>query len=495
MAKTIVSPTTPALNLISKAPYVTVDSNLDMALTALKPTNLLKRIGVNKRSGDSIEAILYTLFLMPMLCVHSIYAFFDRQLPSLLKGGKDVIYGFMENQSINWSLFTMKLAFRFYTLRKWNQKPSGPTAFVADDTLTERHGRKVEAASLHWDHNKGKSIKGHQFLQLGFANADGMLPLNGHIFVGKRKRSKLSKQFNDKRNAIAKSYRHAYNMTKHQLLEMLLTKAIRFGFYAGYLLADAWFGCKNNINLALRHDLTAIFMMKRGKAKYRYNEQLYTAKGLYRKFRKQMTRVQDKSFHAYAVTVETNLSDDPKEPKWTEVQLVFSRMKSAPKSSWVVLLCTDVDMKLPEILNVYALRWSIEVYFKEIKQYFGFGKDQSWQYASILASFHLAMIRYILFYYLSLVQSASGFNELRNRISLNLMIFSYGFIAWQSISHIITGILERYAALSGEIITEMIRADIETQVNDYFKSLFPIALGIHPEEIRRLDLAEKKGVI
>lgn len=146
-------------------------------------------------------------------------------------------------------------------------------------------------------------------------------------------------------------------------------------------------------------------------------------------FRKQMTKVQGKSFHAYATTVEYNLSDDSQKPKWIEVQLVFSRMKSAPKASWVVLLCIDVGMELSEILDVYALRWNIEVYFKEIKQYFGFGKDQSWQYAAIVASTHLAMIRYILLYYLSLVHSTSGFAELRNQVGLNLMIFSYGFIA------------------------------------------------------------------
>lgn len=258
MAKTLIKPSVPVLNLISKAPYISVDSNLDIALTALKPASLLKRMGFNKRSGDSIEAILCTLLLMPILHIRSIHAFFVQQLSTLLQGGKDVIYGFMENQSINWSLFTIKLAYRFYVLRKWNRKPDGPAAFVVDDTLDERCGRKIEATSLHWDHNKGKNINGHQFLQLGFVNTDGILPLNGHIFVGEKKRSDLSKQFKDKRNAIARSYHDAHDMTKHQLLEKLLTKAINLGFQADYLLGDAWFGCKNNIKLALRHNLTAL---------------------------------------------------------------------------------------------------------------------------------------------------------------------------------------------------------------------------------------------
>ncbi len=249
------------------------------------------------------------------------------------------------------------------------------------------------------------------------------------------------------------------------------------------------------MKLALKHDLIAIFMIKRGTTKYQYNGKLFTAKGLYQKFRKQMVKVKGKSFHAYLIIIQYNISEKQNAPEWIEAQLVFSRMKSAPKSSWVVILCTDVDMILSDILEVYALRWNIEVYFKEIKQYFGFGKEQSGQYASILASIHLAMIRYILFYYLSLVHSSCGFTELRNQVSFNLKVFSYGFIAWQTISQIIAGILDNYTVLTGEIVMKMVKADIETQVGQYFENLFPIAIGILPEEIQKLDYAEKKGAL
>ena len=105
------------------------------------------------------------------------------------------------------------------------------------------------------------------------------------------------------------------------------------------------------------------------------------------------------------------------------------------------------------------------------------------------------MIRYILFYYLSLMHSSWSFAEIRNQISLNLKVFSYGFIAWQSISFIISGILDKYSTLAGKTVTEMIKADIENQVNQYFEGLFPIALGMLPDEIQKLDYSEKKGAL
>ncbi len=69
-----------------------------------------------------------------------------------------------------------------------------------------------------------------------------------------------------------------------------------------------------------------------------------------------MIQVKDKSFDTYATEVEYNIADDPKKPEWMKVKLVFSPMKSAPKSSWVVLLCTDAEMELADILEAYALR-------------------------------------------------------------------------------------------------------------------------------------------
>lgn len=265
------------------------------------------------------------------------------------------------------------------------------------------------------------------------------------------------------------------------------------GFTASYFLADSWFGCKKNVKLALDNDLIAIFMMKRGISKYRLNGELYTLKGLYRKFRKNMVKLRGKSFHACTINVDYNLSDDPKNPEWRSVQLVFSRMKSAPKSSWVVLLCSDPEMELGEILEVYALRWNIEVYFKEVKQYFGFMKEQSWQYTVRCASIHLAMIRYTLFYYLSLMNSSASFSELRNGISMNMMIFSYGIIAWQTISQIIADTMKDCSDKLGKDVADSIHASIEHQVHRYFESIFPLALGITVNEIAKLDRAEKLG--
>jgi hypothetical protein len=89
----------------------------------------------------------------------------------------------------------------------------------------------------------------------------------------------------------------------------------------------------------------------------------------------------------------------PPTARWVEVRLVFSApVRATSADTWVVFLCTDVKLSEAKILEVYALRWSIEVYFKEIKQNLGFLKEQSGRYQVAYASVHLAALRYLLLF-------------------------------------------------------------------------------------------------
>jgi len=64
-------------------------------------------------------------------------------------------------------------------------------------------------------------------------------------------------------------------------------------------------------------------------------------------------------------------------------------------SSELARRVTDLTLSDAPILEIYALRWSIEVYFKEIKQHLGFLKEQSGRYQLAYASVHLAAMRYL----------------------------------------------------------------------------------------------------
>jgi len=94
------------------------------------------------------------------------------------------------------------------------------------------------------------------------------------------------------------------------------------------------------------------------------------------------------------VDVEINLPQtDKKEAHWINVRLLFVRgsdqetKTQVGKHDWAVFLCTDRGLSATEILELYAMRWAIEVYFKEAKQHLGLLKEQSNHYPPILHPF------------------------------------------------------------------------------------------------------------
>ena len=72
----------------------------------------------------------------------------------------------------------------------------------------------------------------------------------------------------------------------------------------------------------------------------------------------------------------------------------FSR--KGKNGKWKTFLSTDTKLSFIKMLEIYAIRWSIEVFFKESKQLLFLGKDQSTDFDSQIASTTLTMMQYIL---------------------------------------------------------------------------------------------------
>ena len=87
-------------------------------------------------------------------------------------------------------------------------------------------------------------------------------------------------------------------------------------------------------------------------------------------------------FKTASLTVRLNRQTQRNQPeKWVPVRLVFSApVRACSADTWVVFVGTDLTLSDAQILQAYALRWSIEVYFKEFKQHLGFLKEQSGRY-------------------------------------------------------------------------------------------------------------------
>ena len=288
--------------------------------------------------------------------------------------------------------------------------------------------------------------------------------------------------------------RRAREQSKHHLFREMLQRALRAGFRAVYLLADAWFGCKENIAACLENNLVALFQMKRGLLSYQYQGRAHTAHQLYARVQRRMRPLNRRArFKTASVVVRLNLATEPSQPpRWVTVRLVFSApVRSRSADTWVVFLCTDVTLSDAKILEVYALRWSIEVYFKEIKQHLGFLKEQSGRYQVAYASVHLAAMRYLLLFEAMLRSGRLSYGEIRDRESGRLQVLTYAALLWQLFRALIEGALDGLVHELGRTVVKKVLAAIDQTVEGFLSD----ALQISPEQVSVQVKAEELGYL
>ena len=66
------------------------------------------------------------------------------------------------------------------------------------------------------------------------------------------------------------------------------------------------------------------------------------------------------------------------------------------RGNWKLFLTTDMKLTFIQMIKIYQIRWTIEVFFKESKQLLGLGKTQSNDFDAQIASITIASIQYIL---------------------------------------------------------------------------------------------------
>jgi hypothetical protein len=72
-----------------------------------------------------------------------------------------------------------------------------------------------------------------------------------------------------------------------------------------------------------------------------------------------------------------------------KVALFISNRRQNGK--WHTLITTDSKLKFLKAIELYNIRWSIEVFFKEAKQLFGLGKCQSTNFDVQIAQITITM--------------------------------------------------------------------------------------------------------
>ncbi|MEK5040698.1 IS701 family transposase [Sporosarcina sp. FSL K6-3457] len=231
-----------------------------------------------------------------------------------------------------------------------NMKKDEPTFLLLDDTISQKTKPSsqatspIQATGFHFSHTDGKSVWGHQVVQLMMANQQTAFPFDFRLFCKEQDQSKID-------------------------LSLEMIRQVPTFNHPTYLLCDSWYTSKTIIEAAFCKGIHTIGAMKTNRILY--------PKGI---------RIQAKQFATHIQPTETNFVTIGQ-----ETYRVY-RYEGALNdlANGIVLLCwpsddetldpknmrcflsTDVELTNEQILTYYGYRWRIETYFQQVKGHLGF---------------------------------------------------------------------------------------------------------------------------
>jgi len=440
---------------------------------------IVSRAGFKKRSGTDIVTVVYLLMLWKWINVSSIAMFSRRSMRLFAEVQKDALYDSLAREDLDWRGLNLAVGKKIYDKHKLANNSS--RVFVLDDSIRSRRGKKMEGVSKHFDHVSNSYVEGQQVLTMGLATDECFLALDSQIFISQSDAHPQVNPYKDGRSTAAKRYDEALNKSKVEMSRRMLARAVRNGIRADYVVADAWFGTKDMMRVAMSLQMTGIFRMKKGKLKYRVKLSgkwhYLDAKELYQQtVRKNWRKIKEMPWKAVEMQVEVDLSTEKgksAKPDYLPVKLLFVRgVNEDPdtdgsKKDWALFLSTDPQLASMKMLEVYAQRWAIEVYFKEAKQHLGFLREQTISFASHTASIHLCAIRYLMLVHAKLTQPDKTIGKLRGEIQDQLNSLSFAAELWQVFRAIVNGTLKSLRDQLGCSV-RTIMTKIDERVEQFF---------------------------
>jgi len=365
-----------------------------------------KRLDGLKRQGSSISSILSVFIILPFLNHASVHALLRSGSKNMAGGGKDVYYRARNRQDIDWRKVLTSFVKRFLAIidQKGDNDGAGPRCLALDDSYLPKVGTKAEFVGRVFDHVTHRFLIGLRLLQLCFYDGKSTVPIDFSIHREKGKNAskpygltnkQLKQQVKGSRIEGSASDIRAkeVDVSKMKVGIEMIKRALKF-LKVDYVLMDSWFTSEAMIecvrgkaesNKAPKAHL--IGMMKMGNAKYLYNGRLYDAASLLKHLKRTLKVSNCKKLKAFYIVADVKYKDYP-------VRIYFSRFGNRGK--WHLLLSTDKSLSYVRMMEIYRIRWTIEVFFHEGKGLLGLGKCQSTTFEAQIADATVTMIQYIL---------------------------------------------------------------------------------------------------
>ncbi len=344
----------------------------------------MRRLRINNNPVKAIEKIntlysgsqLFTLLLLfPVYAVKDVSHFTKSSLSQLLSCGKDVFYEFLNCPFFNWQKLSIHITKQLICRVEKHSCKSEKLPFrclIADDTDLPKSGRCFELLRRIYSHVTHSFNYGFKGLFLGYHDGKSFFGLDFSLHGEKGKdkekpfgltKKQAKKRYTGKRpgKSFGQQRINDYFKTKTDMLIEMISLMISAGIKFDCLLTDSRFKNYELIRFIATRKTGCFFlgMVKNGNTIYHYKGKELTFSGILKVLKHSRKAGYSKMLNCKFYEAEVEL-------KGFQIKLYFC--KTTKKSK---LLTTNTKLTFEEAFEIYATRWTIEVFFGNANNFYG----------------------------------------------------------------------------------------------------------------------------
>ena len=376
-----------AMKSVLKNPIVAVLRDINFS-SILKQSNFVKR---------DIGKTPYLVIL------HFLYMFIiNKKISSFMKYSnesykKDVYYRLLKNGNYNWRklllLITIKLIDKLGSL----QKTTDTKVLIIDDTVEIKRGKYIQGSCKNlWSNKEHRTVKGLNIVSLNYSDSHTDMMLDFSINYNKNQIVD-SKENNLHHKSNAYKRRTEGRSGKNIQAIDMLKRVLNSGIYADYLLVDSWYAKPNFICEVKHNGLDVIARVAKSNKIWHFSGKYKTLESLYNHAKNHKSSKlgnYNSIKYSYLSTISTHKT-------LGKVKIVFIKTKD----NLIPIISTNTQLSDIEIINTYKKRWNIEQGYKDLREYFQFGKEENRIFEALIARITLSFLAYNLTSYINRINN------------------------------------------------------------------------------------------
>jgi len=443
----------------------------------------VQKLNSYKQKGFIATDVLMVLLLMSFTLSKTVYGMLKSGICCMTEMEKDVYYRLKNNPKIDWRALLFSFVRRFLKIAKEKscKENNSVTCMIIDDVFLRKAGKRIEKIGKVWDHVLQKSLIGFKMLVLGFWDGTSFNPLDFsfHSEKGKNKdkpngltKKERKVRYKKKRDKSDPGYQRIQEVSKKKTVTAMamIKRAIKNGFVPNYVLMDKWFISEEFIQVIRKLKKGIVHLIaacKMDNRKYYYQGSQLNAKQILSLNKGKRKRCRSLKMLYIPIFVE-----------YKGVKMVLFFNKASRRKHWQLLVSSDVKLSFKKALEIYSIRWTIEVFFKECKQHLGLGKCQSNDFDAQIADATITLMRYIL---LNLMKRFSSYETL-GQVFSNTQIFMLELNLSQKIWNLFIQLCRSFCDWLGIDYNEVISVFFQTP--EFQETIFRF---FDPREKQNLD--------